>query len=754
MRVDLDAIPRREPGMEPFEVMISESQERMLAVVRPERYADVAAVCARWGLPCAVIGRVTDDGDIAIVAGEPATRSSPAIPAAALTSRRDRPRAARRAAGAPARCSRARRARRGRATSCPSGGWTPAPCCWPCSDRRISPPAGRSSSSTTRPSRPTRSPVPAAARPCCAWRAREGPRRRDRRATRPSERCDPWLGAAMSVAEATRNVAITGARPLGVTNCLNFGDPTRPDAFWQLSEAVRGLGDACRALGLPVTGGNVSLYNESARGPDRADAADRGRRAARGRRRRRVGPAFARGRRRGAARRRGRRRAWRAASTRGSPASRPRTARRRSTSSCERRLQAFVREAAARGPARLGAGRLRRRVRGRARRRRDVGRRDVGLGASVRLPVASSPAVDLFGESPSRLVVSCRPRHAPARGAARAPARPAGRGDRDGRRRPARSSSSPAPARPAPPRSAAPASPTRSTSRSTDLRARVGAGRPGEPGRSAGRSALRCAACSGSSLPPGCGTEAAAVASHGPVRAPAPRPGVGRRRGQRRRAADALQGPRDDRPGPRRAAAPALPRRPRDRPLPLLDDRLDGLGERPADVPARAAPGGRDRPQRQPRQHPRAARPARGRPGPARRDHRHGAPDDAPRRRAGRGHGRGAAPAPAARPRRVLAARPRRAPGHRHPRPARLPAARPRPHPVPVATRAGDAAACGPTTQDDGWGLSSETTGLDIVGAEFVRDVEPGEMVVLEAGPEPRSVRFAAREPRPCACSS
>jgi phosphoribosylformylglycinamidine synthase len=74
---------------------------------------------------------------------------------------------------------------------------------------------------------------------------------------------DPWLGAVLSVAEATRNVAVTGARPLGVTNCLNFGDPTRPEAFWQLSEAVRGLGDACRALGLPVTGGNVSLYNES-----------------------------------------------------------------------------------------------------------------------------------------------------------------------------------------------------------------------------------------------------------------------------------------------------------------------------------------------------------------------------------------------------------------------------------------------------------------------------------------------------------
>jgi phosphoribosylformylglycinamidine synthase len=74
---------------------------------------------------------------------------------------------------------------------------------------------------------------------------------------------DPYLGAALSVAEATRNVSVTGARPLGVTNCLNFGDPTRPEAFWQLREAVRGLGDACRALGIPVTGGNVSLYNEA-----------------------------------------------------------------------------------------------------------------------------------------------------------------------------------------------------------------------------------------------------------------------------------------------------------------------------------------------------------------------------------------------------------------------------------------------------------------------------------------------------------
>jgi phosphoribosylformylglycinamidine synthase len=219
---------------------------------------------------------------------------------------------------------------------------------------------------------------------------------------------DPWLGAAMSVAEATRNVAITGARPLGVTNCLNFGDPTRPEAFWQLSEAVRGLGDACRALGIPVTGGNVSLYNESARGriaptpeigvvgllEDVGSA---------------IGPAFA---------------------TDGdvillvgesgpglvgseyariagvAPEDGPPAL----DLDRERRLQAFVREAAARGL--LASA-------------QDVSGGGVavalaecalwsGLGAFVRLPVGSSPAVDLFGESPSRLVVTSDTRHAPA----------------------------------------------------------------------------------------------------------------------------------------------------------------------------------------------------------------------------------------------------------------------------------------------------------------------------------------------------
>ena len=219
---------------------------------------------------------------------------------------------------------------------------------------------------------------------------------------------DPWLGAVLSVAEATRNVAITGARPLGVTNCLNFGDPTRPEAFWQLSEAVRGLGDACRALGLPVTGGNVSLYNESPSGAilptpeigvvglldDVALA---------------VGPAFVMdgdtilllgeaspglagseyARLGGSA-------------VEDEPPTIDLTA--------ERRLQACIREAVAR---RLVAS------------AQDVSGGGLavalaecsiwsGLGAQTRIGVGHSPAVDLFGESPTRIVVTTRPRYTPA----------------------------------------------------------------------------------------------------------------------------------------------------------------------------------------------------------------------------------------------------------------------------------------------------------------------------------------------------
>jgi phosphoribosylformylglycinamidine synthase len=406
--VDLDAIPRREPGMAPFEVMISESQERMLAIVLPERFQDVAAVCARWGLPCAVIGLVTNDGDITIVEGGlEGGRELARVPARFLTSdaivhdRLAAPPERRRLAPAPGAPIVA-------SDQLPERGMDPGAVLQALlgSPNLASRRAVFEQYDSTVQAATVAGPGHGAAVIRVAGTTKALVAATDGNAGVTA--ADPWLGAAMSVAEATRNVAITGARPLGVTNCLNFGDPTKPDAFWQLSEAVRGLGDACRALGLPVTGGNVSLYNESARGriaptPEIGvvgllDDVERA-----------LTPAFAHD---GDAilligevgpglegseyaRIAG------VASEDGPPAL---------DLALERRLQDFVREAAARGLLESA---------------QDVSGGGFAvalaeaamwgrLGAQVRLHISGSPAVDLFGESPSRLVLSTIARHAPA----------------------------------------------------------------------------------------------------------------------------------------------------------------------------------------------------------------------------------------------------------------------------------------------------------------------------------------------------
>jgi phosphoribosylformylglycinamidine synthase len=413
--VDLDAVPRREPGMAPFEVMISESQERMLAIVRPDRAADVAEICARWGLPCAVIGRVTDDGDVTIVEGGLADDGRPRdgaseiarVPARALTSdaivheRIAAPPERRRAAPAPGAPVVA-------SDQLPERGMDPGAVL----QALLGSPnlASRRAVFEQYDSTVQASTVAGPGHGAAVLRV-PGTMRALVAATDGNAGvsvADPWLGAAMSVAEATRNVAITGARPLGVTNCLNYGDPTRPDAFWQLSEGVRGLGDACRALGLPVTGGNVSLYNESARGRiaptpqigvvGLLDDVERA-----------VGPAFHEGGDRillvgeagpGLAGSEYARIAG-IAEEDGPPAL---------DLDEERRLQAFVRVAAERGL--LASA-------------QDVSGGGFAvalaesamwgeLGARVRVAVSSSPAVELFGESPSRLVLSASPRHVAA----------------------------------------------------------------------------------------------------------------------------------------------------------------------------------------------------------------------------------------------------------------------------------------------------------------------------------------------------
>jgi phosphoribosylformylglycinamidine synthase II len=415
MRIDLDAIPRREPDMEPFEVMISESQERMVAIVRPDRHEAVREVCVRWGLPVAIIGRVTDDGDIAVIAGGLDAAGDPApgsaeiarIPAAALTSdaivhaRLSAPPPRRRAAPAPGAPTEA-------VDRLPERGMDPGAVLLGLlgsanlSSRRWVYEQYDHSVQVNTVAGPGRG----------AAVLRVTGTRKGLVATTDCQQAvgvlDPYLGAMLSVAEATRNVSITGARPLGVTNCLNFGDPTRPEAFWQLEEAVRGLGDACRALGLPVTGGNVSLYNESPAGAiaptpeigvvgllDDVEA--------------RVGPAFVAD---------GDEVLLVGEATPGLAGSAYAslaglTAEDRPPSldlERERAVQRFIREAIARG---LVAS------------AQDVSSGGLavaiaecaawsGFGARLRLGIASSPAVELFGESPSRLIATCRPRHAPA----------------------------------------------------------------------------------------------------------------------------------------------------------------------------------------------------------------------------------------------------------------------------------------------------------------------------------------------------
>jgi phosphoribosylformylglycinamidine synthase subunit PurL len=262
MRIDLAAVPRREEAMQPFEVMISESQERMLAVVSPERLDEVLEVCARWDLPAAVVGRVTDDGDVVVEEG---TRELARIPAPALTSeaivlqRVGRPPARSRPAPAPGAPILAH-------DGLPERGMDPGAVLQALLGQ---PNLGSRAWVTSQYDETVGTDTVEGGRRSAAVLRIKGGTRALALATDSLPRLaqhEPALAAAMAVAECSRNVALTGARPLGLTNCLNFGDPSVPEAFWQLSESVRGLADAARALALPVTGGNVSLYNESPAG--------------------------------------------------------------------------------------------------------------------------------------------------------------------------------------------------------------------------------------------------------------------------------------------------------------------------------------------------------------------------------------------------------------------------------------------------------------------------------------------------------
>ena len=252
--IDVARVPLREPDLEPFEVMISESQERMLAVVEPARLDEVIAACERWQTGAAAIGEVTDTGRLRVLQDGVEVGD---VPVDALVDQ------------------------------CPLYDLEPAePAGWMYGNQGTLSEGGPREillSLLSSPniaskrwafeqydsvvgSRTARRPeaadaamlmLPESERAIAA--SIDGNGRR--------VACDPYAGAVEAVLECAQNLACVGAEPLGLTNCLNFGNPEKPNVAWQLDRAVLGLADACRGLGVPVVGGNVSLYNETEHGP-------------------------------------------------------------------------------------------------------------------------------------------------------------------------------------------------------------------------------------------------------------------------------------------------------------------------------------------------------------------------------------------------------------------------------------------------------------------------------------------------------
>ena len=253
IEIDVAHVPQRETGMTPYEIMLSESQERMLLVVKRGREAEVERIFDKWDLHAVHIGEVTADGllrvkDHGAVVAE--------IPNRALT---DEAPVYRRPMEVPAYLSEVQRfdldalpvrldandALRAIAASptVASKRWAYTQYDHMVQTNTINLPGlGAGVVRIKGTERALAMSVDGNGRYCYL---------------------DPRRGSMLAVAEAARNVACAGARPLGATNCLNFGNPERPAIMWQFAQAVEGIGEACRALAVPITGGNVSLYNET-----------------------------------------------------------------------------------------------------------------------------------------------------------------------------------------------------------------------------------------------------------------------------------------------------------------------------------------------------------------------------------------------------------------------------------------------------------------------------------------------------------
>ena len=248
--LELDAVPLREPGMEAFEILTSESQERMLAIVHPSQMEAVTAVCDRWGLQTAVIATLVEGGVLTVRhRGEVVAR----VPARSLTDdgpEYDRPiqRPAPTVTDDPTFMSFEKDLRDALLTVLASPNVASKRWVFEQYDSRVQ---GQTVAGAGSDAAVVR--VPGTLKGLALSTDGKG----------RFGALDPYLGAAHAVAEAARNVAVTGARPLAITNCMNFGNPERPAVMWEFTEAIRGMSDACVALETPVTGGNVSFYNES-----------------------------------------------------------------------------------------------------------------------------------------------------------------------------------------------------------------------------------------------------------------------------------------------------------------------------------------------------------------------------------------------------------------------------------------------------------------------------------------------------------
>jgi phosphoribosylformylglycinamidine synthase len=254
--IDVAKVPRRETGMTAYEVMLSESQERMVLVAAPDRFDEIAAVLDRWSLSSALIGHITDDGVVRIRDGEevhvdvPVTYFIDECPTYEIDSV-EPPEARERRSFDLTEIQDVDEAEIGdvllRMVQAPN--LASRQQVWEQYDHTI------------------------------LTNTAKGPGEADAAVLRikgesigiaismdcNSRYCelDPYLGAQHAIVESTRNVSSVGGRPLGLTNCLNFGNPERSPANWQLSRAVAGMADACNELGVPIVSGNVSLYNET-----------------------------------------------------------------------------------------------------------------------------------------------------------------------------------------------------------------------------------------------------------------------------------------------------------------------------------------------------------------------------------------------------------------------------------------------------------------------------------------------------------